>query len=301
MKKIFSMLSFVWMATILFGQMPSDTVGIHCKGYIMAGDYKQIMVNRNYEDRTLVLIEKFPNSEKVHREFVRFDDKHFVYTEYYEKPVGDRYNTNYGKWREGLVYSSSIHSNDTLITFDPETFEENMYLYNYLIPVGHWQHFHSNGKLKFKGEYSRDGKEKEWTFYDQFGQLEKVETYEKNQRLMLKASNAIVKEDKQSTKEMLIGKWRFTDNEQYDTKVLNPKFRNRIFMSTPNGEQKNSTVFDLKSNGKIIRTDYYETKRESKGKWKLKDYKTLEISIGKEKRIYEIESLKLGKCRLLKK
>jgi hypothetical protein len=150
MKEI-AIIIFIIAAQVITGmsQTPgSDTIGLYANG-IIGKNWQYFESEKTFDNKTIMLKERYENG-RIFKEFHRYNDSIFLYTEFYELPdTTVRYRSEtWGKKREGLVAVSFQTTGDTISTFNPETYEEHKYMDTLLLPISKWSFYYPGGEKK---------------------------------------------------------------------------------------------------------------------------------------------------------
>ncbi len=292
----------------------SDTIGHYHSGQI-SGSWDRITRHKQVQDKTLYLQEKYANGNRA-CEYFRYSDSTFYYMEYYESPdTSERYGWNTsGIKREGMVAISNQHSKDTIVTFDPETYEEHQFFDTLLLPVGKWQFYFPDGKKRAEGSYQHYQKEGEWLFYDAFGLPNLTIQYKKGVAENIVHNNVTGHKSLEATGFNLQQYWLIHDRSANGGKEPNPELKDyRFLYPTTEAYYGGPGVGDVYRFGKGGALDFAQTKvvgtklkkedegltlvqkidivKRASGQWKLLNHHQLEVILEGHKTLYEIEYL----------
>ncbi len=286
MKQLLLTISLCFCCCQLLGQgYPEDTIGYYHNG-IIDYDYKKLKRNKLFEKKLMHLQEKY-DSGKTSKEFIRYNDSTFLYTQYYDisPPKKKRRSVNLGKEKEGLVLISHWTTGDTVTTFDAETFEEHWHFDTLLVPIGKWCYFYPHGGYKMQGNYSIDGKEGDWKYYNYRGYVEKTLSYHKNNVVGITNQNIILDKDVKRTEEYLIRDWMISSGK----KPLS--FNAYKYRGTKEQKKQVNVLYEFKEKDNVLikRTGKYDDRKEERGTWRLIDFDHFEIELDGEKIIYTID------------
>jgi hypothetical protein len=296
--------------TIWAQTMESDTIGHYHSGQISAS-WNPFTRHKLVHDKTLYLQDKYANGNRA-CEYFRYSDSTFYYMEYYESPdTSDRYMWNtWGLKREGMVVISNQHSKDTIVTFNPETYEERMFFDTLLLPVGKWQFYFPDGKKRAEGSYQHYQKAGEWLFYDAFELPDLTIPYNKGVAENIVHNNVTGHKSLEATGFNLQQFWLIHDYSANGGQEPNPAFKDYRFLYPTPGISGVGEIYHFRPNGvlgftqtKVVKTEYvkgdeglsiiqkYDIVKNTTGAWKLLNYHQLEITLENQKMVYEIEYL----------
>ncbi|MBL7809727.1 MAG: hypothetical protein JNN28_18040 [Saprospiraceae bacterium] len=290
--------------------MESDTIGHYHSGQISAS-WDRITRHKLVQDKTLYLQEKYANGNQA-CEYFRYSDSTFYYMEYYELPdTSDRYRWSFwGIKREGMVVISNQHSTDTIVTFNPETYEEHEFFDTLLLPVGKWQFYYPNGTNRAIGSYKHYLKEGEWLYYDAFQQPDSTIQYNKGVAENIVYNNVTGHKSLEATTCALQQFWLIHDRSAFGGLATNPEFKDYRFLYPTPGISGVGDIYQFRPGNelrfnqtKVVSTEHkkvdeglsiiqkYDITQNLEGTWKLLNYHQLEIILDNQKVVYEIEYL----------
>lgn len=316
-KRIFTLNILLLLVLPTWAQtMESDTIGHYHSGQISAS-WDRTTRHKLVQDKTLYLQEKYTNGNRA-CEYFRYSDSTFYYIEYYELPdTSDRYRWSFwGIKREGMVAISNQHSTDTIVTFNPETYEEHEFFDTLLLPVGKWQFYFPDGKKRAIGSYKHYLKEGEWLYYDAFEQPNSTIQYNKGVAENIVYNNVTGHKSLEATTFALQQFWLIHDYSANGSYTPNPFFKDYRFLYAAPAVSGVGEIYHFRPNGvlgftqtKVVKTDYlkgveglsiiqkYDIGKNTTGSWRLLNYHQLEIILDNQKVVYEIEYLSDGFMR----
>ncbi|MEQ1624754.1 MAG: hypothetical protein ABL870_08695 [Sediminibacterium sp.] len=310
----------VFHACLVSGQVQDSVVVGYYHDGVIVDHWQTTLRHKTFQHKTLLLQEKY-SSGRIAMEFFRFNDSLFFYTEYYEFPdTSVQYPVaTWGVIREGLVQISTQNTGDTIVVFNPETYEEHLHMDTLLLPFGHWQFYYPDGKVAAEGDYLHFKRMGTWTYYDVFGESTKKVLYDHGNILETVFINAIEANSGEITLSKIQNTWLKHDLSVKPSYVPNPKLADFWFLYKSIGgngigdfytfmeDQKLgysktklvSTEYEKGDSGLNIKK-YYDKVKTSKGYWTLIHHNQLEIILEGERLLFEIEYLSDMKIRLRK-
>lgn len=316
-KLCFLLFALLQVRTVAGQKMTGDTIGFYYNGQIQSDWQKQVRL-KMHEGNTILLQEKFPNGN-LSREFSRYDDSLFVFTEYYEFPDTTA-RTNFRIKREGLVQISNRVAGDTIILFDPETYEEHVYLDTLLLPAGNWAYYFPDGKVQGKGRFQNFRRQGLWQYYDEFGRMEKILEYDQGEIVAREYVNRILEHTNRSTLHALKRTWIIHEPEANGAHSVDPAYINYRFMNAVDGLQGIGDFYNFLEGGtleftktEVVDEEYrhtdeglqmiqnYDIAEVAVGAWTLINDHQLQIELEGRVEIFEIEYLSDRELRLIKK
>jgi hypothetical protein len=290
----------------------SDTVGTHCNGVIYTVNTINSSHQTTFGGKAYLIEGNYPSGYLAY-EFVRNDDSSFLYTEYYDLP-GRR------EKRQGLVVLSDVLTGDTIITFDPETYEESIYFPKYVFPTGRWVYFDSEFQEIFEGfkifgvfagYYKGSKRHGRWE-YNSYNIIDQAFVwYEYGKEVNRIYQNKINSKSTDSTAQALAGDWMiapFVESEWCYTQIDISK----TIRLVPVGEgYLSGEVYQFLSRGKLVVYPKEKIDEESRktseegiifwkdlaaikpqtGQWRLTSYNQLVLEYGGKKLTFGIEAI----------
>lgn len=111
-----TILIMCFQLTIVKGQqLQGDTIAYFHNGEI-SHDWKNYPTHKIFEGKTVLLQERF-DKDRICRQYIRYNDSMFLYTEYYQYPdSSEAYQRAWGIKREGLVRISNQTTGGVIVT-----------------------------------------------------------------------------------------------------------------------------------------------------------------------------------------
>lgn len=290
MKKLTVILLFLLNLSQSNGQQYlSDTIGHYYNGQI-SYEWPQFKMVKSFENRIIRFQTKYP-SGRIAQEFSRYNNSSFLFTAYYEFPDSSIQfrGSTFGIIREGLVQIVAGSRNDTIMQFDPETYEEYIYFDSLLLPIGKWTYYFPNGMVRLAGNYFNHKREGTWLMLNRFGTKEKTIQYVQGTPVSTQNDNHILEANVDTTRSYLKGIWRIgmadSTGNDFDPNLLRYKFLDRQETVWANNDKyifKDDCISLQRSNN---------IGKEQFGSWDLPAYNLLEITLNNQTERYQIEYL----------
>ena len=310
-----TILIMCFQLTIVKGQqLQGDTIAYFHNGEI-SHDWKNYPTHKIFEGKTVLLQERF-DKDRICRQYIRYNDSMFLYTEYYQYPdSSEAYQRAWGIKREGLVRISNQTTGGVIVTFDPETYEEHRSSDTLLLPVDKWTFYYPNGQKEREGQYVNYKRYGDWLFYDAFGNVNKRVVYKNGVAEAIEYVNRIGEKSIEATRAALQHAWLIHPREG---ERFEPKFKGYKSLQKTDGVSGIGDMYRFKSNGTLEYTktrlddvEYkqvadgiaiirkYEEIKQLHGKWKLLNHHQIEINLENQTELFEIEYIsdKLSRWR----
>jgi hypothetical protein len=212
MKKNIILLCLLFKISISLGQSNTDTIGHYANGIIHSNEppYE----HKKYQYKTMFYRVKFP-SGNIHKEFVRYNDTAFLYTEYYD--ITDSFWRKH-IYREGLVSRSNYVSGDTIEGNNMETYEPLLFLDTLLLPIHIWVYRHPYGDSMAVGSYKNYKKQGQWRYFDEREREGKTVTFDEGVQTSVNYKNIVLTEDNEQIRNALQGIWTTSGISIYKVK-----------------------------------------------------------------------------------
>lgn len=287
----------------------SDTIGfLHHE--TITYNWKNLERYKIHQGKFLLLQEHFEPG-RLAREFIRYNDTTFLYTEYYEQPdTSVQYKgLTWGIKREGLVVISN-QTTGTYSTFDPETYVEHINRDTLLLPFHQWTYYYPDGQKQTEGIYTNYKRQGNWKVYDKYGNLDQQIVYQNGVVQETTFINRIGAQSTAETSKSMQQIWLINDPALDGGYALAPKFKDYRFMHHVEYTGGAGDTYFFKEDNrleysklKVLDTVYkqddagisatriYDEVKSLHGKWKLINYHQVEVELEKEKVLFEIEYL----------
>lgn len=287
----------------------TDSLGLYSNGRVEF-NWDSMKRHKLYNGKTFLLQEKYSNGT-IHKECFRNNDSTFLYTEFHKEPdtTITYKGETWGIMREGLMVVSNQTTGDTIIQFDPDTYEAVIHTDTLLLPFKKWTYYYPNGNKKAEGEFVHYKQNGWWTYYNEFRGITKKIKYLSGAIKEVQTINKVEEQSLEMTQDFLLDEWIIPEPEMNGYKP-NPGLEAFKFMYKNSSRNRAGEIFRFIENGtleytktKVVSSEYKEgpnglviipltkTLQETSGTWKLIDYKTIEVNINNRIETYQIQYL----------